>query len=95
MKLALLVISLVAFLACKKDDCSNGINAKFKDLTGLDGCGMVIELEDGTRLEPVNLSDISITPKDGMKIRLKYHSIEGGSICMVGETVKIDCLEKR
>ena len=95
MKTAVLILSLLVLSACKKKECPNGINAKFKDLTGLDGCGMVIEREDGQRLEPVNLGDFPITPEDGMKIRVQYHTVSAGSICMVGEMVAIDCLAKR
>lgn len=95
MKLILVSMCFFAISACKKETCPNGINAKFKDLTGLDGCGIVIELENGTRLEPVNLGDFPLTAKDGMKIRVQYHSVSSGSICMVGEMVAIDCLAKR
>jgi hypothetical protein len=33
--------------------CDKGVFATVRDLTGLDGCGFVFELADGTRLEPI------------------------------------------
>jgi len=44
---------ITVFAQCESDspeDCSTP--ATVRDLTGLDGCGWVFELEDGTRLEP-------------------------------------------
>ena len=50
-----LFAATLLFSQCSEDDvqmkCSTP--ATVRDLTGLDGCGYVFELEDGTRLEPV------------------------------------------
>lgn len=80
--------------SCQKNACCKGEKAIFKDLHGLDGCGYVIELDNGKRLEPVNMKDFSITPENGKKIWVKYHKTSGGSVCMVGEIVKIDCISE-
>lgn len=82
-------------LACNRSTCENAQAATIVDYTGLDGCGLVIQLQNGTVLEPVNLNDFNMTPTDGMKVWVKYHEIAGGSICMVGQIVEIDCLAKR
>jgi hypothetical protein len=87
---------LISFASCKKTDCGNqAVAASFEDLNGLDGCKFVLELQNGARLEPVNLSDFSIEPKDGMKVWITYNSVPMGSICMVGETVELTCITKR
>jgi len=76
--------------------CENAQKAKFKDLTGLDGCGMVIQLQNGSYLEPTNLCDIDIEIKDGQKIWVSYHIAPNlSSICMVGDIVVIDCIAPR
>ena len=71
--------------------------ATIKDYTGLDGCGMMLELENGTVLEPGNLNDFSssVSITDGQKVWVKYHENNVASICMAGQTVLIDDLEER
>jgi hypothetical protein len=89
-------------------DCS--IPATVRDLTGFDGCGFVFELEDGTRLEPDRPVIFCGTPPlpkevtedplynfefvDGKKVRISYEETNRPSICMVGPTVKITCIEE-
>lgn len=91
----LICISLIFLASCHKSTCSNAEKASFKDLTGLDGCGIVIEQSNGQRLEPTNLDEFSITPVNDMDIWVKYHNTNGGSICMVGEIVEIECISER
>jgi hypothetical protein len=51
-----LIIVCVAF-SCDEDDAKPGCGtpAVVRDLSGLDGCGFVFELESGTRLEPLRI----------------------------------------
>ena len=93
----LLTFILVLHLSgCNKSTCENAQKAKFKDLTGLDGCGMVIELPNGSYLEPTNLNEMDIEMTDGKKIWVSYHSLPNmASICMVGDIVEIDCIAPR
>lgn len=82
--------------ACNRTSCENAQAATIEDYTGLDGCGLVIKLQNGTVLEPTNLNDFNLTPTDGLKVWVKYHEVSGmASICMVGPIVEIDCLSKR
>jgi len=82
--------------SCMKQACSNGEKATMKDLTGLDGCGFVLELEDGIRLEPTNLGTFDFQPKDGQKLRVTYDTVdEYYTTCMVGQGVVITCLTER
>ena len=48
------LLFLLALPACQEDDATPEctILATVRDLTGLDGCGWVLELENGERLEP-------------------------------------------
>jgi len=65
-----------------------------KDKTGLDGCKFLIELTDGTTLNPIEFTDKSFELKDGQKIRFSYESVDAMNICMAGETVKITCISE-
>lgn len=82
--------------------------ATVRDLTGLDGCGFVFELEDGTRLEPIRMffcgtpplpKEVTENPLykfefvDGKKVAIDYEvCTDCMSVCMVGSIVTITCL---
>lgn len=90
--------------------CNDGVRATVRDLTGLDGCGFVFELEDGTRLEPNRIGYCGTGPLpkeitedplynfewiDGKEVIIGFEEVEGVvGICMVGPIVKITCLEE-
>lgn len=113
-KLISLALLIIVF-SCNQDnvepDHGNcGVEATVRDLTGLDGCGFVFELHDGTRLEPIRLFYCGTPPLpkevtedpllnfqfvDGKKVRIGYEEVNAyTSICMVGKMVKITCLEE-
>ncbi len=94
--LFLILVNVVFVWSCQKNTCSNSVKAKFVDATGTDGCGMVIELDNGKYIEPKNLDEFKIEPKDGEKIWVSYHAAQsGGTVCMIGDVVIIDCISKR
>jgi hypothetical protein len=84
--------------------------ATVHDLRGLDGCGFVFELADGKRLEPHILyycgtpplpKEVTENPlfnfefADGKQVKIGYEILKNeASICMVGDVVKITCLEE-
>ena len=92
----LLLILLPALSSCEKSS-TGWIKATIQDLTGLDGCSLVIQLEDESYLEPVNLSDFtsSATIVDDQKVWIKYQEVSGGSICMVGKIIEIKDLKNQ
>jgi hypothetical protein len=60
-----------------------------KDYSGLDGCGFIIELSDGTKLEPFYL-DSSFIFEDDQHVLVEYAILEDhASICMVGYPARI------
>lgn len=63
------------------------------DKTGLDGCGLVVELDNGTVIEPV-LSNISFSMYDKQRVKLAYKELEMVSICMGGKIAEITCIEE-
>lgn len=93
----IVVILFLSFSSCaKKDACPDSQKATIVDRTGLDGCKLMIELKDGTMLEPTNLEDFSIKKEDGSKVWISYSDAENGfSICMAGKMIEIDCISER
>ena len=101
---------ITVFAQCESnssEDCS--IPATVRDLTGLDGCGWVFELENGTRLEPLRVFRCGTPPLskvetedplldfefvDGKKVFISYEESKSPSICMVGPVVKITCISE-
>lgn len=107
------LILLTGFLFTQCDDAHDSSCTTFatvSDLTGLDGCGFVFELEDGTRLEPVRPVIFCGTPPlpkeitedplfgfefvDGKRVKISYEEKESPSVCMVGPVVKITCIKE-
>ena len=104
----------VTFWCCEEDmmtvSCDNAVLATVKDLSGLDGCGFVFELADGTRLEPQMLGYCGTPPLpkevtenplynfqwvDGKQVRIGFEEVpDVMSICMDGRSVKITCIEE-
>lgn len=115
MKNLLLLCPLVLlFFSCAEEtinQTSCTTPATVRDLTGLDVCGWVFELADGTRLEPYWEWGFCGTPPlpegmeedplysfeyvDGKTVFIDYKVVEMASVCMVGPTVKITCISPR
>ena len=56
----------------------------------------MIELNNGTKLEPTNLNDFNINLQENQKIWVVYYTAaQMASICMHGEIVTIDCISER
>lgn len=70
---------------------ANPVEGTIRDFRQLDGCAWIIELKDGTRLEPINQEVTNWV--DGQKVWIEYTPVDAGSICMAGQTVRIDWLQ--
>lgn len=94
--IAFVIISLFLF-SCEKEStnkCENSQEGILKNLTGLDGCGWIIQLSDSTKLEPINIDDFDIELLENKSVCIQYHErTDLGSYCMVGKVVEIDFLE--
>ena len=94
--LCLVVLTLAIHSCNKESECEDSHSAKLVNMTGLDGCSWMIELGDGTKLEPTNLNDFNINLQENQKIWVVYHTAaQMASICMHGEIVTIDCISER
>jgi hypothetical protein len=75
------------------------------DFTGLDGCGLMLVLEDGSRLIPERRVYIQ-APKieddpiyyhelvAGQKLRIAYKETDMTTVCMAGKSVFVTCITK-
>jgi len=109
-KVGAFIFLVLVFMGCNDDQPENcSTFATVRDLTGLDGCGWVFELQDGTRLEPLRIFRCATPPVkemtedplndfefiDGKKVMIDYDLVENGaSICMVGPVVRITCISE-
>lgn len=64
----------------------NLVKGTVKDYTGLDGCGLIIVLDNGTKLEPKQRPDATFKDK---RVALSYKDAHTASICMVGTVADI------
>jgi hypothetical protein len=88
-----LLLSLTACENCEElvtPHC--GTPATVRNLAGLDGCGFVLELGTGQRLEPRGEGWAQFPKVDGQRVTVAYHEASGVSACMVGQVVELDCI---
>jgi PKD repeat protein len=73
-------------------DCN--LTGTVKDFTGLDGCGLLIVLDNGEVLEPAVIVP-DFTLRNGQRVRLAYTPLKDmASICMAGTLARIECIEE-
>lgn len=63
------------------------ISATVIDMRKLDGCTYLLELQDGSKLQPATLP--VEFQHGGLKVRIKYKKVEIMSICMSGTPVEL------
>ena len=86
---ALFVLGFL-LVGCTAHSDSDGGNSTLRNYTGLDGCGWVIELDEGDVLEPINLGEFIDNPATDMRLLIEYtEESEYVSICMVGQIVRL------
>lgn len=71
-----------------------GTPATVRDLSGLDGCGKVLELAGGTRLLPAGPAWQGFAAADGQRVTVAYTPLASAmTTCMAGQSVTITCVE--
>ena len=69
-------------------------NLEGKDFSGMDGCGMMIVLDNGEKLQPIEYDSDKPEIRDGQRIKFGYKEAKDQiGICMSGKMVKITCIE--
>ncbi len=92
---------LVAMLfSCKtpQKDMGCRFEGEVVDMTGLDGCGLMIQLndKDHSKLQVAEITDSSFRLRAGQKIKFNYTELhDRASNCMAGKIVRIDCIKER
>ena len=89
-----ITLMLLSFIiACQPVPCQDNVNGTVKDLEGLDGCGLVIQLDNDQTLVPLNLDEFDLELADGTQVNLSYSLQKNAmGICMTGDIAKIDCI---
>lgn len=89
-------LAIVVLGGCRKDSAdpadSCATPATVRDLTGFDGCGKVLVLATGQRLEPRGAAWANFAAVDAQHVIVGYAPTNGVSSCMVGQTVEVTCI---
>ena len=88
----ILFSAILLVVGCTKDNSSIEANGIVQDFTGLDGCGKMIVLDSGEKLEIISLPS-NTTLEVNRRIRVEYKPEPRASICMAGLTVHIISLQ--
>ena len=106
-----LLLMIFLFPQCSEEGLKKACStrATVRDLTGLDGCGFVFELEDGTRIEPIvtYMCGTKPLPKEatedplfnfsfaeGKRVLISFEPASNATICMAGFPAIITCLSE-
>ncbi|MEO9531667.1 MAG: hypothetical protein ABJG68_12880 [Crocinitomicaceae bacterium] len=93
-----IVAGFAALTACNKNNgCPNSSEkATVRVFEDNDSCDVLFQLEDGTKLEPTNLSEFQVLDyEEGMWVWVKYKPASGASKCGLGDIVKLKCVSER
>ena len=90
-----LIVLLFISISCDKNEFEGMQEGVIKDLTGLDSCSYVIELNNGTNLMVTNLYDFDVAIEDNKEVWVRYESLEMPNTCICGEVVSIEDLQER
>ncbi len=90
----IVILAAMALAGSCNEDMVKNKKGIVRDFTGLDGCGLLIELENGTFLQAFEIiPDFQL--EEGQEVKITYSPMkEVGSTCMKGEIVKITKIEK-
>lgn len=92
MKTAFVVFLLsICLLSCKKNTNTIETYGVVRDFTGLDGCTILIVLDNGQKLEIRSLPSGTTLNKD-KRVAITYSTVSGVSICMAGDIADITSL---
>ena len=98
-KKSLFIIPLILLLfissSCDKNEFEGMHEGVIKDLTGLDSCSFVIQLNNGTNLVVTNIHDFGITVEDNQEVWVRYESVEMPNMSICGQVVTVQDLQER
>ncbi len=95
--LALSCTSSIKKADAQREGCS--YNMTVIDMTGLDGCRLMLQDEQGARYQPIGFPEGGMgyeNLSEGMKLKIGYEEETGmAGICMSGKMIRITCIEKQ
>nr|WP_295868108.1 hypothetical protein [uncultured Chitinophaga sp.] len=97
MKTVSLCAVLFIFAACKTSPPVSSCRyaGVVKDLSGIDGCGLMIEMKGGVLLQPAEFAVPGFTLKAGQAVKFDFMELKDrASTCMSGRIVRIECIEE-
>ena len=90
--MAIIVIVLLAVSCSEKDDDIQTTyhSGVLKDYSEIDGCGYIIELENGDLINPVIINNSNIELSDGETVEISYEIIDTMfTTCQVGQNAVV------
>jgi len=69
-------------------DTSKMTQARVIDYSDLDGCSFILELDDGSKLQPLVLPEEF--KKNGITVYVTFSFVKQPGVCMVGKIIEID-----
>jgi hypothetical protein len=86
--LAIVVTVLLAFSCSEKEKLDVDVknyNGVVVDYSDLDGCGLIIELDNGDKINPIIINTPNLDLEDGQNVEISYEAIDTiATACMVG-----------
>ena len=86
---------LLSLTACDQKDLAGpecSTPATVRDFTRLSGCGSVLELRNGQRLEPWGERWVEFPKVDGQRMTVTYREAPAASSCLAGKVTEVDCI---
>ena len=71
---------------------ANSVEGKLIDMTNTDGCGWVIKLKSGIKIQPVNIDKFDIELADGQEVWVQFHKLDLIGTCMAGDIVELESI---
>ncbi len=90
-KIILIALLAAGIFSCKKTSPPAEMYGVVKDMTGLDGCGIMIILDSGLKLE-IRGMPLGVMLEKDKRVAVTYKRVQAISICMAGDIVEITSL---
>jgi putative nigrescin immunity protein NigD len=94
------IVTVLLVVSCSEKNKDNDIQTVYysgivKDYSDLDGCGYIIELENGEKINPVIINNSNIDLLDGENVDIVYEIIDTiATTCMVGQNAVVTFLNQ-
>ena len=98
----MLMVAVMTLAACNSSKTKeqavkdkNMTEGVFVDMSNVDGCGWIIKLPDGSKMQPTNLSQFDITPEENMTVLFTYKKSDLAGVCMMGQMIELTSIKEK